>query len=314
MPKISVIIPCYCAAAALPAAIASVLDQDFADVEILVIDDASPDGSATVARRLALHDARIRVIAQPMAGPAVACNRGIKESYGEFIAFLDANDRWAPDLLRRHLINFAVEPGCGVAFARLRFPDPETPCPAAVPSLSLARILGENPVCTISNIVARRSVLAQVGGFDPSLAQRAGVQEWIARVLATTAWQVRGLRHTLVHCAASPRDLPADLDGARDDWISMLRRVRGYAPGAVARVEAGASIRFHLCLARLALRTGQGRRSLRPLMGALRATPRALLPTRPRRGNTAIAPRPPAPKLPGNSARGVSQRSHHHVS
>jgi len=306
MPRVSVIIPCRGAAAALQAAVLSVLDQDFADVEVLVLDDGSAAGTASVARRLAMEDARLRVV-QTHAGLAASLNRGIKESYGEFVAFLEADDRWEPDLLRRHLINFTVEPNCGVSFARIRFPGPSMASPgrvsAFVPLPSLARILGDNPIFTASNLVARRSVFAEVGGFDPSLAEGCE-QEWAARVLATTAWQVRGLPHTLVACSTSPRDTAdlADLDRTREGWMSLLRRVRSYAPVSVARVEAEASALFHLCLARLALSTGQGRLSLLPLLQALRASPRVLLFNQPHRTAITMAGALAA-LLPGRPAR-----------
>jgi alpha-D-ribose 1-methylphosphonate 5-triphosphate synthase subunit PhnI len=84
--------------------------------------------------------------------------------------------------------------------------------------------------------------------------------------------------------------------------MCVLRRVRSYAPGAVARVEAEASALFHLCLAQLALRSGQGRRALQPLLRALRTSPRALLLTQPHRTAMTIAG-VLATLLPGNPAR-----------
>ncbi len=303
MPKISVIIPCHCASATLPSAVLSVLAQDFADVEVLVVDDGSTDGTATIARRLAVEDARLRVIVQPEQGLAAARNRGIKESYGELIAFLDVDDRWEPDFLRRHLLAFAEQPPSGVSLSRVRFRDPATGIghvSAPVRALSLARLLGDTPVCTASNLVARRSVFNEVGGFDSSLAHDVH-QEWVARVLATTAWQVRGVPHILVECRTRAPGIAPDLEIARERWMTILRRVRGYAPGPVARVEAEASALFHLGLARLAARTGHGRRSLRPLLLALRASPRALL-RQPHRTALAIAG-VLATLLPGQSAR-----------
>jgi hypothetical protein len=294
MPKVSVIIPCQGAApATLQGAVLSALDQDFADIEVLVIDDGSAKTAAALARRLAMEDARLRVVVQADAGLAEARNRGIKESFGEVIAFLDADDRWEKDLLRRHLINFEVEPASGVSFARLRVADHAMRHSGGAPSFvrqpSLARILGDNPIRTASNLVARRCVFAEAGGFDTSLAQ-GHEQEWAARVLATTAWQVSGLPHILVEHRTRPllRD-PADLERARETWMFVMRRVRSYAPAAVARVEAEASALFHLCLARRALGTGLGRLSLRPLLQALRASPRTLLRTQPHRTAITIA-------------------------
>jgi hypothetical protein len=279
-PMITVIMPCYNAQDTLRCAVESVLTQSVTDFELLIIDDGSTDVSVAVARDLAVKDKRIRLIRQHNAGPAEARNRGLAEATGQYIAFLDADDRWAPNLLERHLAQFAAHADCGVSFARVRFYDKYLrragSVSAAVTHLQLGEVLGEYPVCTTSNLMCRREVYEAAGGFDPSLTHGED-QEWIARVLATTPWQVRGVKEILVHYRTSPGGLSAELEKMQEGWEAMLECVRSYAPKEVAKAEPEADALFHRYLARRALRTGQPRLSLQPLLRAWRVCPRALL-------------------------------------
>ena len=285
-PRVTVIMPCYNAAATIGMSIESVLAQSFFDFELLVVDDGSRDASVSVANGLASRDGRVRVICQANAGPAAARNLGVEQARGEVLAFLDADDRWAPDLLVRHLAQFAANRLCGVSFARIRFFDPTMTqggrVSAAFKRLNLVQVLGENPVCTTSNLVARRAVFDEVGGFDPELTHGED-QEWVARVLALTNWQLCGLAQILVDYRTSLGGLSADLRRMSEGWAAMLRRVQGYAPRELATAAPGADALFHRYLARRALRTDQPAACLRPMIRAWRASPRALLTCQPRR-------------------------------
>lgn len=90
--RVSVIIPLYNKAPHVRRALDSVAAQTFTDFELIVVDDGSTDEGARVVEEYG--DARLRLIAQPNAGPGAARNRGIGEARGEFLAFLDADDEW----------------------------------------------------------------------------------------------------------------------------------------------------------------------------------------------------------------------------
>src|SRR5712692_9764325 len=98
MPKASVITPTYNRADFLRVAIASVLNQTFQDLEIIVVDDASSDRTAEVVRRFT--DELIKYIRHDInKGGSAARNTGIKNSTGAYVAFLDDDDEWLPEKL-----------------------------------------------------------------------------------------------------------------------------------------------------------------------------------------------------------------------
>ena len=92
MPEISVILPCYNAAAFLEPCLESVMRQSLRDIEILVVDDGSLDDTRAVAQRLAATDSRITVLEQTHTGPGAARNRGLAASRAPYIAFVDSDD------------------------------------------------------------------------------------------------------------------------------------------------------------------------------------------------------------------------------
>lgn len=97
MPRISVIIPVYNVAEYLGGAIESILNQEYCDTEILLIDDGSTDGSDKICDEYGARHANIQVIHKPNGGVSSARNIGLDNAQGEWIAFLDADDKLSPE-------------------------------------------------------------------------------------------------------------------------------------------------------------------------------------------------------------------------
>lgn len=110
---VSVIIPVHNGEAYLAEAVQSVLDQSYQPIEIIVVDDGSTDGTATVARSLG---EKVTFVAQPQGGVAAARNRGVQEARGERIAFLDADDVWMPEKTAHQAAYLDAHPGVGMVF------------------------------------------------------------------------------------------------------------------------------------------------------------------------------------------------------
>jgi hypothetical protein len=281
-PLFTVVIPCYRAATTIATAISSVIAQNETDFELIVVDDGSPDDSISVAISTFGDDPRCRILPKANGGPSLARNIGVGAGRGRLVAFLDADDRWDPGLLAAHRDHFAACPSLGVSFARTRFYDPDMASPGRISahhaSLGLGQMLAENPLCSTSNLVVRRDVFTAAGGFDVGLTH-AEDQEFVARILATTSFEVAGIDAELVHYRNSLAGLSADLDRMAQGWDRMMQRVRSYAePTAFDAVERPAAALHARYLARRALRTGQpALLALDHLRTAFRTAPRALL-------------------------------------
>lgn len=96
--KISVIVPVYNVKNYLESCVQSIMGQTYPDLEILLIDDGSNDGSAEICDRLQGADARIKVYHEKNKGVSGARNKGLKEATGAYIAFVDADDILDPDM------------------------------------------------------------------------------------------------------------------------------------------------------------------------------------------------------------------------
>ena len=110
--------PCHNGSSTLPQAVESVLAQSFADWELLIIDDASADGSTLVAEEYCAMDSRIKLLRtqNPIGKPATPRNVGIEAALGRFIAFLDCDDQWLPEKLEHQLPLFE-KADCAAAFS-----------------------------------------------------------------------------------------------------------------------------------------------------------------------------------------------------
>lgn len=136
---ISVIIPVYKVEAYLTACVESVLAQTYEQLEIILVDDGSPDNCPKICDEFAARDSRIRVIHKENGGLSSARNAGIDAARGEYLAFLDSDDLWTPVFLER-LCRAAQETGADFAvclFRRFRGDPPkELPEPVAAEVLT----------------------------------------------------------------------------------------------------------------------------------------------------------------------------------
>jgi glycosyltransferase involved in cell wall biosynthesis len=104
MPTISVIIPTYNGMNCISDTLDSVLCQTYKDYEIIIVDDGSTDNTKDVIEKyVEAYPAKVRYILQQNAGQGSARNRGIKESGGEYVAFLDHDDLWLPEKLEKQI-------------------------------------------------------------------------------------------------------------------------------------------------------------------------------------------------------------------
>jgi glycosyltransferase involved in cell wall biosynthesis len=117
---VSVVIPAYNAGPFIADAVQSALAQSYRPLEIVVTDDGSTDGTATVLKQFG---SAIQVVSQPNGGLASARNSAVRASRGEFVAFLDADDTWHPDKIARQVAAISSDNACGVVHTAASFVD-----------------------------------------------------------------------------------------------------------------------------------------------------------------------------------------------
>jgi glycosyltransferase involved in cell wall biosynthesis len=181
-PRVSVVVASYNYGRYIGEALESVRAQTMGDWEVIIIDDGSTDDTLCVARPF-LRDARFRLVQLLHQGQPRAKNRGIIESRGAFIAFLDADDRWRPTKLDRQLGVFANAATLGVCFARRSLIDAAgQPAGADRRPLHRGNVLEamyrDNFVC-FSSAMIRRACVEHVGGFDERLGLAIDYDWWL---------------------------------------------------------------------------------------------------------------------------------------
>ena len=145
-PKLaSVIIPVYNGELYLAEALDSVFAQDYRPIEVIVVDDGSTDGTATVANEYS----QVHYLHQPNQGPPVARNTGLSYCTGDLITLLDADDLWVPGKLSMQVAYLEAHPeaGCVIGKIRISFkrasPDHHG---STIPCLTIIRMyIGQDP-------------------------------------------------------------------------------------------------------------------------------------------------------------------------
>lgn len=127
-PRVSVVIPTCNRARLLPRAVQSVLDQDFQDLELIIVNDGSEDETFGVMRSLAKSDERVRLVSHSSnRGPSSALNSGIRSARGGYISFLDDDDEWLPGKLSAQVdLLDRSPPHVGAVYCWFYFVDAQT--------------------------------------------------------------------------------------------------------------------------------------------------------------------------------------------
>lgn len=196
MLEVSVVIPSKDALAWLPAALESIGSGQ--NLEIVVVDDGSTDGTDEFIARRALLDTRIRVVPGPGMGPSAARNVALGVARAPLIAFLDADDRWRPGKIETQAILHRKRPDVGFSFTDYSHHTVEgedrggcftywprfhaglqgATGPFVMDDHAMSKIYAENIVGT-STVVARTDLLREVGGFDTSMGSAEDWDLWL---------------------------------------------------------------------------------------------------------------------------------------
>ena len=173
-PPVSVVIPCFNQGRFLREALESVRAQTVRPREVVVVDDGSTDDTGAVARAFP----GVVYVRQPNRGLADARNRGIEAAAGEYLVFLDADDRLRPEALSAGLEALESRPACAFTFGRCARIDErgepiQTVAPPPLEGDTYAGLLRNNSIWTPAVAMFRRRVCAPWLRFDPSMSAAA---------------------------------------------------------------------------------------------------------------------------------------------
>ena len=205
-PTVSVVVPCYRYGRFVPDCVRSVLDQEGVDVQVLIIDDASPDDSGSVALRLAAEDDRVEArVHRKNRGHLATYNEGLLEwAEGRYCVLLSADDLLTPGALARATSVLEANPEVGFVYGHaVRWVDGE---PKPVPRLDPTGVTVWSGldwfrrVCRLSHsvisspeVVVRTSVQQKIGGYLPALPHSGDAEMWMRFALQSDVAFIRGV-------------------------------------------------------------------------------------------------------------------------
>jgi glycosyltransferase involved in cell wall biosynthesis len=220
-PLVSAVVPVYNGERLIARSLASAAAQTYSNLEIIVIDDGSTDGSAAVVETAAAADNRIRFFQQPNSGVSASRNFGVAQAKGEFIAPLDADDLWHPEKISRQVAAMQASPSIGLAYCwAVEIDDADYVLPPVRPGSSAkGNVLAEMTakagiIPSGANPLIRRSFFEAAGGYDTALRHAEDWKLYLALAL-TSDFAV----------------VPAHLVGYRRSHGSASRNVAAMAAG-----------------------------------------------------------------------------------
>ncbi|HTY54949.1 MAG TPA: glycosyltransferase [Candidatus Binataceae bacterium] len=182
-PTVTVVVPTYNRVHYLDQAIASVLSQNCGDFELIVVDDGSTDSTADLLRTI--NDRRLRVLAQSHRGISASLNAAMAESRGKYIARLDSDDLWLPEMLSTLVPFLDTHPEIGVVYGSAQAMNADGSLQKRrlgrleyFPGDSLRSLVYDDCTCNVA-LLARRESLVRAGPYDETLIANEDWDMWL---------------------------------------------------------------------------------------------------------------------------------------
>ena len=273
-PLVSAIIPNYNYGRYLGQAVESVLAQSYPAVEVLVVDDGSTDNSEAVAAR---YGARVRWFRQQHRGVSVARNRGVRESRGALVAFLDADDAWLPGKLEQQVRVIRQRPELGLVHCGEAVVDESgrevsrrVEGGAGWVAEELLRCRRVVIVAPGSTALVPRAVFDAIGGFDPALSTFA---DWDFCYRIATRYRVGFVPEMLVNVRSHEGSMQRNVAAMEHDMLLAYAKAFRDAPPELRRLRRRCYGHLHMVLAGSFLKNGSVWPGVRHLLNGLWTTP-----------------------------------------
>lgn len=193
-PLVSVVIPCYNPGKYLLETISSVENQDYANYEIIIVNDGSTDNETTDLLNLLAAHSKIKIFQQDNAGPGIARNKGVAEAKGDYLVFLDADD-----LIRQHTIHSALKifekyPESGVVYGNIQLFQNKNELKVQE-QFSGKHMMIANQISVLT--VMRKQAFLDSGGYDEYTSRHGFIEDydlWLS--VAETKWKFHYVNDT----------------------------------------------------------------------------------------------------------------------
>ncbi|MEL6158197.1 MAG: glycosyltransferase family A protein [Cyanobacteria bacterium J06627_32] len=258
-PAVTVIIPAYNAMRYLPRTLHSVLNQTYQNFSVVIVDDGSQDGLSAWYRQLSVPvKSRVRLLSQPRQGTAGARNAGLACSCSPYVAFLDADDLWLPEKLARQIAFLEASPAVSLVYCWAAAIDSDGHWTGhlytghlytghlhagylhtgrlrtrRLRQLAWANLVVRNEISTPSTVLARRSCLETVGGFDPMLHSYVEDKDLWLRIASN--YQIGWISEVLVHKRRHSLNTSKQWHAMEKAGYQVLEKAFASPPSAIAQ-------------------------------------------------------------------------------
>lgn len=244
---VSVVIPAHNAQETIDETLRSVRAQTHRTLEILVVDDGSGDNTIEIVRRHRSADPRVVLIQQPNAGVAAARNTGWRAASSDLIAFIDADDLWAPNKIERQLAALKrANDRVGLVYcwswtidgASKITEDKHRP---VWRGSVLERLLLGNFIGNGSAALVRRQALVDADGFESRLraADAQGCEDVLFYCRVAERYEFEVVEEALVGYRYLPGNMSSDMPRMLRSWMLVIEEMLARHPGAAAVLRQG---------------------------------------------------------------------------
>ncbi|MEO8098392.1 MAG: glycosyltransferase family 2 protein [Acidobacteriota bacterium] len=274
-PRVSVVMAAYNVAPFIAEAVHSALNQTFASLEMIVVDDGSSDGTPDIVSAIA--DSRLRLIRLPHGSATIALNTGVAEARGEFLALLDGDDRWHPNKLEKHVAFLDAHPTVDLSFSWSRIVDEHGVdtghrAKSWTGSISLSELLVDNVIANGSAVVLRTSAYHAVGAFDTSLGGCYDLDYWL-RVARLRPGNLCAIPEELTDYRRRPGQLTKDTRMMERGWLALIVKMTTLEPERTAGLAGRSKVNLYRFLSYVNYEQGDMPEALRCLRLSIRHQP-----------------------------------------
>jgi glycosyltransferase involved in cell wall biosynthesis len=253
-PKVSIVIPAYNVGKYLPDTLESVWHQTFTDFEVILVDDGSTDNTKEWVSQI--KNPRFKFISQTNQGASAARNRGILASQGEYIAFLDADDLWAPTKLETHVSFLEQNPEVGLVCSWTAMinaqgqPTGRLLKPVADGNV-YRKLLVQNTIDCPSTVIRRRC-FDRVGLFNTSIRYN---EDWEMWIRIAKFYQFSVIKEPLVYYRQHPNNVSKNWRQMQLGFNKVIKSAFENAPKELQHLKKPSYSHANLVLAWKALQS-----------------------------------------------------------